>query len=106
MQIAEYFFNRRAALALLIVAGLIMGLVRLSAAPLIDSDEATYARVFHESVERGDFLTFTKRGGPWLEKPPLYFWLMAGSAALFGETEFAMRLPAVMLAIVSRCSRT
>ena len=33
----------------------------------------------------------------WLHKPPLATWLMAGSMALFGENEFALRLPSVLL---------
>lgn len=34
----------------------------------------------------------------WLHKPPLATWLMAGSMALFGENEPALRLPSVLLA--------
>jgi uncharacterized membrane protein len=33
-----------------------------------------------------------------LEKPPLYFWLMVGSFKLFGQNEWAGRLPSVAAA--------
>jgi 4-amino-4-deoxy-L-arabinose transferase len=33
----------------------------------------------------------------WLHKPPLALWTMAGSMALFGVDELAMRLPSVLL---------
>lgn len=70
-------------------------------AALVDYDEATYAKVVHESFLRHDFLSFTKDGKPWFEKPPLYFWLAAGSVSLFGENELALRLPSMLLTVAS-----
>lgn len=93
--------KKNRALLALIAVSLFFGLFRLGSLPLIDSDEATYARVFHESVQHGDFLSFTKRGDPWLEKPPLYFWTMAVSASVFGENEFALRLPAALFSVLA-----
>lgn len=98
---SHIFGSKSFALLVLIVASLFLGLFRLGALPLIDSDEATYARVFHESVQRGDFLSLTKRGEPWLEKPPLHFWMMALSSTVFGENEFGLRLPAALLMLAA-----
>ncbi|TSC89607.1 MAG: glycosyl transferase family protein [Parcubacteria group bacterium Gr01-1014_3] len=94
-------FLRKYSLAILIIFALVFVLISLGSGPLIDSDEAHYAQVFHESWQRGDFLNFTRLGQSWFEKPPLYFWLMAGSVAIFGENEFAMRLPTALLAILA-----
>lgn len=35
----------------------------------------------------------------WNTKPPLLIWLMTGSMALFGPTEFALRLPSLLSAL-------
>lgn len=37
----------------------------------------------------------------WLHKPPLTLWLMAGSMALFGGNELALRLPSLILSTAS-----
>ena len=33
----------------------------------------------------------------WLHKPPLFLWQMAAAMALFGETEWALRIPSALL---------
>jgi 4-amino-4-deoxy-L-arabinose transferase-like glycosyltransferase len=38
---------------------------------LIGADEPRYAQVAREMMERGDWVTPTLGGDPWLEKPPL-----------------------------------
>lgn len=93
--------KKTALLGFLIVLSLFFSLFWLGNGALIDSDEAHYARVFHESFQRGDFLNFTSIGQPWFEKPPLYFWLMSGSVQIFGENEFSMRLPSALMIVFS-----
>lgn len=46
-------------------------------------------------------MTFTFLGNIWIDKPPLYFWLMKASSHLFGENEFSLRLPGALLTIFS-----
>ena len=43
----------------------------------------------------GDHVTPTLQGRPWLEKPPLYYWLAGAAFSVLGETETAARLPSV-----------
>jgi 4-amino-4-deoxy-L-arabinose transferase-like glycosyltransferase len=43
----------------------------------------------------GDNVTPTLQGHPWLEKPPLYYWLAGRAFSVLGETEAAARLPSV-----------
>ncbi|QQG46401.1 MAG: glycosyltransferase family 39 protein [Candidatus Niyogibacteria bacterium] len=74
------------------------GLARL---PLEEADEATYAIVVREMIQSGNFLTMTYDGAVWTEKPPLLFWLMAGSANLFGLNEFALRWPIAFFGILA-----
>ena len=41
---------------------------------LLGADEPRYAQVAREMLDRGDWITPTLQGNPWLEKPPLYYW--------------------------------
>jgi 4-amino-4-deoxy-L-arabinose transferase-like glycosyltransferase len=72
-----------------------MLLLRLGAVPLLGPDEPRYARVAVEMRRAGDPVTPTLQGRPWLEKPPLYYWLAGGAFRFLGETETAARLPSV-----------
>ena len=64
--------------------------------PFAGPDEARYAQVAREMFERGDLITPTLGGHLWFEKPSLLYWLMIGSYAIFGVSEWSARLgPAV-----------
>jgi 4-amino-4-deoxy-L-arabinose transferase-like glycosyltransferase len=88
---------RPTALLLALVAGLL--LFRLGQVPLLGPDEPRYARVAIEMARAGEWVTPTLQGEPWLEKPPLYYWLAGFAFRLFGENEMAARLPAVVAAV-------
>lgn len=64
---------------------------RLGEAHLTNWDEAWYADVARTMVETGNFLTPMWNGLPFLEKPPLFYWLTAISYAMFGDSEFSAR---------------
>src|SRR3989338_7668815 len=85
----------------LIIIVLFFAFFRLGSWAFIDYDEATYARVFHESFQRGDFIKLTKGGAPWLEKPPLYFWLSWPFAYFLRENEFSLRLVSALCIILA-----
>ncbi|MBV9349371.1 MAG: glycosyltransferase family 39 protein [Patescibacteria group bacterium] len=76
----------------LLMVGAFLLLFKLGSAPLQDYDEATFAEVTHEAVG-GNILTLTYLGVPYLNKPPLFFWLADLSVRAFGENEFALRFP-------------
>ncbi len=61
--------------------------------PLIDPDEGRYSEIPREMLASGDYVIPHQNGLVYLEKPPLGYWLVAGSFRLFGETEGAARLP-------------
>jgi 4-amino-4-deoxy-L-arabinose transferase-like glycosyltransferase len=71
-------------------------LIDLRAFGLTDLDEGFYASVAWEMRHSGDWRTPTFLGEPWFEKPPLLYWLMVGSMRVFGENEFALRLPSAL----------
>jgi 4-amino-4-deoxy-L-arabinose transferase-like glycosyltransferase len=72
-------------------------LIDLRAFGLTDLDEGFYASVAWAMRQSGDWRTPTFLGEPWFEKPPLLYWLMVGSMRVFGENEFALRLPSALM---------
>ena len=61
-------------------------------------DEAIYGAIARDLLKNfGPTLHYG--GAPWFEKPPLVFWLMAGSSWIFGANEFGLRLPSAICGI-------
>ncbi len=61
------------------------------------ADECRRALVPMEMCISGDFLTPTINGEVYLNKPPLFSWIIAASYAVFGEySPFALRFPVVI----------
>ena len=61
--------------------------------PFFEPDEARYAEIPREMLATGDFVAPHLNGYRYYEKPPLHYWTVAASMSLFGETEWAARLP-------------
>jgi 4-amino-4-deoxy-L-arabinose transferase-like glycosyltransferase len=62
------------------------------------ADEPRYARISEEMVLRGEYATPTLNFIPWLEKPPLLFWIQAASYKAFGVSEWSARVPVAITA--------
>ena len=60
---------------------------------LYEPHEGHFAMVGQEMVFQGDWITPHLNGAPYLNKPPLLYWLIAVSTKVFGANEFAARLP-------------
>jgi 4-amino-4-deoxy-L-arabinose transferase-like glycosyltransferase len=84
---------------IIVLAASVICFVNLGATGLWDLDEALYTSIAREMSVRGDWIVPTFNGSVFNEKPPLMFWLMMGSFKFFGQSEFAARLPAAILAI-------
>ena len=65
---------------------------------LYEPHETHFALVGSEMVWRNDWITPHLNGAPYLNKPPLLYWLIALSQTIFGQTEFAARLPIAIAA--------
>jgi 4-amino-4-deoxy-L-arabinose transferase-like glycosyltransferase len=65
---------------------------RLGSLPLTGADEPRYARIAEEMYQQGHWVTPLLEGLPWLEKPPLYYWITIPFVALLGNSETAARL--------------
>lgn len=73
----------------------------LGTPPLMDPDEGRYAEIPREMLERGDLVTPTLNYVKYFEKPPLLYWVNAGSMALLGQTEGAVRLPSALSGLLT-----
>lgn len=82
----------------------------LGYAPLVTWDEAIYASVARLMAHEGFWTipqlyfhpqTSVVELQPFLETPPLVFWLQGASVAVFGATRFAVRLPVALFAVLT-----
>src|SRR5262249_20844739 len=65
---------------------------------LLEPDEGRYAEIPREMLARGDWIVPRLQGEPYLDKPPLHYWLVASSYKLFGVSAAAARfVPALVV---------
>ena len=82
------------------LASLILFSVTAHSPDFNNFDEGAYAEVAREMAVSGRLLTPRCNGVPYLEKPPLVYWLCAASFRAFGCTTFAGRLPVVLFGVL------
>src|SRR5665647_2098938 len=83
----------------LMIAGLVIFFYRLGVPGLMDPDEGRYAEIAREFFVLGDWGIPHLNLLPYLEKPPLVYWLTALSFKVCGFTELAARLPSAVSAL-------
>src|SRR5436190_2601975 len=69
--------------------------------PLIDRDEPRFAEASREMIERGDYVVPYFNNQRRLDKPPLTYWAQTASYRIFGENDFAARLPSAIAAALT-----
>ncbi|MCE5200026.1 MAG: glycosyltransferase family 39 protein [Armatimonadota bacterium] len=69
---------------------------RLGGVPLTGLDEGLYAECSREMTATGNYLVPQCNGETFFDKPPLCYWLQAGSMHAFGVNSFAARLPSAI----------
>ena len=89
-QVQEARRNRLILLALCVV---FYGTFALYHPPLLDDADSVHAEVAREMLLRHDYVTLYANGIRYLEKAPLFYWMMALAMKLFGATTAASRLP-------------
>ncbi|WP_454784369.1 ArnT family glycosyltransferase [Legionella sp. WA2024007413] len=94
----QFFYNAQFALVFLLVCRIIS----ICFIPLNDVSEARYAEIARKMLETGNWVTpLHDYGVPFWAKPPLSTWLSAFSMKLFGVNEFAVRLPGLLLSLIT-----
>lgn len=75
--------------------------------PPIDRDEARFAQASRQMLESGDWVVPTVQDRPRLSKPPMIYWLQAGSASAFTlgradrDAVWMYRVPSLLAAIAA-----
>ncbi len=91
--------GRAAGLCAITVLAATIFLFHLGSYGLWEPDEARYAEIAREMLASRDFILPHLNYVPYVEKPPLLYWLTAASFAIGGETDFTARLAPAVAAI-------
>ena len=79
--------------AIIVLAWAILQIGGLSTPGLLDDVDSVYIQIAREMLQRHDFVTPTIDGIRFFDKPPLMYWMAAGSMHLFGIHDWAARIP-------------
>jgi 4-amino-4-deoxy-L-arabinose transferase-like glycosyltransferase len=80
-------------IALIVLAWLILHIGCLFTPGLLDDVDSIYTEIAREMLFRHDYVTPYVDGIRFFDKPPLMYWLAAGSMHIFGQSDWAARLP-------------
>jgi 4-amino-4-deoxy-L-arabinose transferase-like glycosyltransferase len=69
----------------------------LSAVGIFDPEEGRHVSIATAMLRTGDLVVPQLQGFPYLEKPPLSYWMIAAAFRLFGRSELPARLPVAVL---------
>ncbi len=84
----------RSLLWLLLIPGLLLYISM--AFPLFEPDEGRYAEIPREMLAQGDWVVPYLNSEPYLDKPPLLYWLVMLSYQIFGIHDWSARLVPAM----------
>lgn len=88
-------------LVLLLALAACVFFIGLGSLPLTEPDEGRNAEVAREMIVLHDWTTPHYDTLTYLDKPAVFFWLVAGSFRLQGTSEFAARLPSALAALAT-----
>lgn len=86
---------------LLFVGCALFHLVGTWTLPMIDRDEPRFAEASREMRQRQDYVVPYFNNQYRFDKPPFTYWTQVASFAVFGENDFAARLPSVIAAALT-----
>ncbi len=85
--------EKQRSVALLVLVWLVLQIGGLFSPGLLDDVDSIYIEIAREMLHRHDYVTPYIDGIRFFDKPPLMYWMAAGSMRLFGEHDWAARLP-------------
>ncbi|MBX9690552.1 MAG: glycosyltransferase family 39 protein [Candidatus Obscuribacterales bacterium] len=86
---------------LVLAAGLIAYIPYLGSYGLLDPTDSFFLESGREILETNQFLLPVNNYQPWLDKPILFFWMVAYAYKFFGIHPFIGRLPAALSAVAA-----
>jgi 4-amino-4-deoxy-L-arabinose transferase-like glycosyltransferase len=84
---------------LIVLAWLILHIGGLFTPGLLDDVDSIYLEIAREMLRRHNYVTPYIDGIRFFDKPPLMYWLAAGSFHIFGVHDWAGRLPLALLTL-------
>src|SRR5580698_3199221 len=90
---------RPASLAMIFAAWAVLQIGGLFSPGLLDDVDSIYIQIAREMMLRHDYVTPFIDGIRFFDKPPLMYWLAAGSMHIFGVHDWAGRLPLALLTL-------
>jgi len=88
-------------LGLLLFAAAVLFFAGLGRLPLIEPDEGRNAEVGREMLVTGDWITPHFNSFVYLDKPAVFFWMVAASLKTFGVSEGAARFPSALMGLAT-----
>ncbi|MEG2069615.1 MAG: glycosyltransferase family 39 protein [Acidaminococcaceae bacterium] len=95
--------DRRFSVLILLVIVAVNIFWGIGGTPLLDPDEPVYAETAREMIVFKDYLSPRIYNDFWYDKPPMYYWLVAGTFNTFGVSDFGARLPSAVMGILTVC---
>jgi 4-amino-4-deoxy-L-arabinose transferase-like glycosyltransferase len=86
-------------IAVIVLAWLVLHVGGLFTPGLLDDVDSVYLQIARDMLHRRDFVTPYIDGIRFFDKPPLMYWLAAGSMRVFGEYDWVGRLPLALLTL-------
>jgi len=86
--------------AIILIVGLLLYLPWLGSYGPLDPTDSFFIESGREAFETNNYLLPVQNYKPWLDKPILYFWAVAGSYHMLGVNPFAGRLVSALSAVV------
>jgi 4-amino-4-deoxy-L-arabinose transferase-like glycosyltransferase len=80
-------------IAILFLAWFILQIGGLFSPGLLDDVDSIYIEIAREMLHRHDYVTPFVNGVRFFDKPPLMYWMAAGSMHIFGPYDWAARTP-------------
>ena len=69
--------------------------------PIMEIDAMQYASIARELLRNDNILHFFDNGNPYLDKPPLIFWMNALGYKIFGVSNWSYRIPSIFFSIIA-----
>jgi 4-amino-4-deoxy-L-arabinose transferase-like glycosyltransferase len=95
---AAHRWNPRS-VGLIVLAWLVLHIGGLFTPGLLDDVDSVYLEIAREMLRRHNYVTPYIDGIRFFDKPPLMYWLAAGSFHIFGVHDWAGRLPLALLTL-------
>src|SRR5947209_8123691 len=96
----DSFCRSRFALPALLLLASLLFLGRLRT-PLLEPEETRYAEIPRQMLHAGRWVVPVLHGQDYLDKPPLFYWLVMASYRAFGVHEWSARLVGGLIAVLT-----